>query len=827
MKFSLATLSLVVGVSQAFSRHESLDEPFQSSSFYKLSHSPCVTLYHRNGRAGCGNTDRKVQSGPIFYYDGSSSNNKPPNDGSDFVAVLEEYDLTAEAIDALLNGNNLKGIFVLNSTYANDDGETHSPGSVYPNGYGTPSAGIGYGNIQFPWNSYGDGLNLYDLYGIPMAYINSYEASGYIRESAQQKNNALEIYGSFNYYMGPDGVNSEECLAWKDAEDGKWNPKCLPLGGTSVWAFTGSPPKISSAGRQLEDAAAAAPEEEAADAVEGDGADAAAAEEEEGADAEADANADADADNNAQQQQQLNYGDGKPAIVIAASMDSTSMFHDLAPGANEGATNTLTLLMAAYLFGSAVSDSTLDALTNRVVFALFDGEAYGYMGSRRFLKDVLGFQCNDQYTVNSVANDANSDKACLYPMRPSLTFQGIGQIAGMLTVDQVGLPASSGNLYVHNDGKGGMGTFMANVLLYSGTGTQYYSGANSAASNQGNGEFPYPPTPLTALQSITNGQVGGAVLTGYDYRFNKNPPYQSHLNWAQESSMNYKAIAAAATMIARTALAAAYDSGSYDYATAAKFAYSTIGALDYEDETFVELAQCLHLNGNCKMLEKYASLEAKKDKGRTGFQGLSAGKTLGSPPNYYVGVYSADYGQPFVRVGKNFYGAYDGDAYGKSSTDAVGMQPKLLPQAVRGLLNHFLGQGSASTKDGSSSYSPRTCHQESDCKGVSYCGAQGDSATCTGGKVCVCSRAFYHIALDEAVEPASQKATGFFETSYDEGVSPLWAEPYWSNEVGIKMFRVAEARQGFLSLAAGGICLAACFFLAVIVKVGMVKEKVY
>ena len=826
MKLSVATASWwVLGVSHAFYTHEALDEPFQSS-FTKLKHSPCVTLYHRNGRAGCGSTDRQTQSGPIYYYDGSST---PPNDGTDFVAVLEEYALTAEAVDALLNVNkngNLKGILVLNSTYANDDGETHSPGSVYPNGYGTPSAGIGYGNIQFPWNSYGDGLNMYDLYGVPMAYINSYEASGYIRQSAQQKNQKLDIYGSFNYYMGPDGVNSEECLAWKDAEDGKWNPKCLPLGGTSVWAFAGSPPTINNAARQLEDAGAgegadAADAESEADVVEEDGADAVEGE----ADAEADANADADANDNAQEQ--INYGDGKPAIVIAASMDSTSMFHDLSPGANEGATNTLTLLMAAYLFGSAVSDSTLDALTNRVVFALFDGEAYGYIGSRRFLKDVQGFQCQDQYTVNSVANDANSDKACLYPMRPSLMFQGIGQIAGMLTVDQVGLPASSGNLYVHNDGQGGMGTFMANVLLYSGTGTQYYSAANSAASNQGNGEFPYPPTPLTALQSITGGQVGGAVLTGYDYRFNKNPPYQSHLNWAQESSMNYKAIAAAATMIARTALAAAYDDGSYDYATAAKYAYNKIGALDYQDETFVELAQCLHLNGNCKMLDKYASLEAKNEKARTGFQGLGVGKTLGSPPNYYVGVYSADYGQPFVRVGKSFYGAYDGDAYGKSSTDAVGMQPKLLPQAVRGLLNNFLGRGSASTKDGSTSYSRRTCHQESDCKGVSYCGAQGDSATCTGGKVCVCSRAFYHIALDEAVEPASQKATGFFETPYDEGVSPLWAEPYWSNEVGIKMFRVAKERQGFIALAAGGICLAACFFLAVIVKVGMVKEKVY
>lgn len=805
MKFWLG-LSLVFGAAQAFSGHQALDEPFQSS-FYKLQHSPCVTLFHRNGRAGCGTTDREAQAGPIYYYDGSS---KPPQDGSDFVAVLEEYSLTASVVSTLLNVNqngNLKGILVLNSTYANDDGETHSPGSIYPNGYNTPSADIAYGNSQFAWNTYGDGLNLYDLYGVPMAYVNSYEASGYIRESAQQKNQKLEIYGSFNYYMGPDGVSSEECLAWKDAQDGEWNPKCLPLGGTSVWASAGSPPNLDYNGgraRKLEDAGAA----------DGD------------AEGEGDANND-NAQQQEQQQDQVNYGDGKPAIIVAASMDSTSMFHDFAPGANEGATNTLTVLMAAYLLGNSVSDSTLDALNNRIVFSLFDGEAYGYIGSRRFFNDVITFQCDDRYTVNSVANDADSDKACLYPMRPNLKFQGVGQIAGMLTVDQVGLPASSGNLYVHNDGNGGMGTFMANVLKYSGTGTQYFSAVDSAAGNQGNGDFPYPPTPFTALQSISNGQTTGAVLTGYDYAFNKHPPYQSHLNWAQNSGMNYKAIAAAATMVARTALAAAYDDGSYDYATAAKYAYSTIGDLDYQDETLVELANCLHVNGNCQMLNKYASVEAKNEKARTGFQGLDVGKALGTPPNYYVGVYSADYGQPLVRVGDKYYGSYAGQDYGKSSNDAVAVQPKLLPQAVRGLMNDFLGRGSASIKDGSNNYSPRTCHHESDCQGISYCGADGDAATCTGGKVCVCKRAFYHIALDEAVEPAAGKTTGFFETPFDEGLTPLWSEPYWSSDVNVHMFRVAEDKQGLISLAAGGICLAACFFLGVIIKVGMRKEKVY
>lgn len=781
MKFHVSSLSLslVASLTDAFSQHTSLDEPFQAS-LRKLQHSPCVTLYHRNGRAGCGALDREVQAGPLFYYDGSSS---LPS-GDSFVAVVEEYNLSAETVSTLLGNNNgyLKGILVLNSTYVNDENEYTSPGPKYPLGYSTPSADISYGNSQFAWNANGDGLNQYDLYGVPVAYVNGYEASGYIRQSTQKKTTELDIYSEFNYYMGPDGVHSEECLAWRDAHDGSWAPKCLPLGGTSVWAFAGSPPQGSyfqnSAGRKLEDAAVA--------------------------------------------------GDGKPAIILATSMDSTSMFHDLVPGANEGATNILTMLLAAYLLGTQVSDSTLDALNNRIVFALFDGEAYGYLGSRRFLNDVLNFSCDDQYTVNSVSKDGTSDLACLYPMRPSLKFKDIGQIAGMLTVDQVGLPASSGNLFVHNDGSGGIGTFMANVLKYSGTGTQYFSAVDSAAGNKNNGgDFPYPPTPLTALQSLTGGNYGGAVLTGYDYAFNKQPPYQSHLNWIHNSDMNYKAIAGAATMLARTALAAAYDDGSYDYATAAKYAYKTIAALDYQDEMLVTLANCFHVNGNCNMLTKYANMQAKNEGTRTGMDGLSSGKALGMPPNYYVGVYSADYGQPFVRVGNNYYGAYDGDKYGKSSSDAFGMQPKLLAQAVRGLMTDFLGRGSSQASDGASSYTPRTCNKESDCNGINYCGSSGDTATCTGGKLCVCNRAFYHIALDESLEPATNNSTGYFETPFDDGLTPMWTEPYWSNEVGIRMYRVSEKTPGFVSLAAGGVCIIGCFILAIVVKMGMRKEKVY
>ncbi len=773
--WGLSLVTVVEGTDTS-SNHKSLNEPFQSA-FHNLKHSACVTLYNREGRAGCGTVDRETQSGPIFYYDGSSS---VPS-GEDYVAVIEDFLMTVELINTLLSSNdngNLKGIMVLNGTSVNESNEFVSSGPTYPLGYGTPSEGISYGDNSFAWNANGDGLVHADLYGVPMTYINEEETSYYIRNAAKEQNDLSVIHSEFNYYMGPDGITSKECLAWVDTESGDWNPKCAPLGGTSVWGFAGSPPKKTSSNYPV----------------------------------------DYEGNDNAN-----NYANTyKSAVVVGTSIDSTSMFHELVPGANEGASNVLATIMAAYLLGKSVDDATLDQLPNRIVFGFFEGEAYGYLGSRRFFNDIYNFKCDDQYKVRSVARDDNSDMACLYPMRPSLRFKDIGDIAAMLTVDQVGVPTGDGNLYVHNSGEGGMGSFLAKVMMSSGT--SYYTAVASAAQN-GNDGYPYPPTPLTSLRSVSGGNVDGAVLTGYDYKFTKRPPYQSHLQWGQ--GMNLKAIASAATIMARTALAAAYDNGDYDYETAATYAGNTISELSYDDELLVELADCLFADGNCKLLKKYASMEAANDRDKTGFE-IGSGQSLNNPPNYYVGIFHTNNGQPFVKVGSDYYGSYDGEKYGKSRGDGFGMQPKMLQQALRNMLHSFLGKGSSMAAGDGSAASPKSCSSAGKCNGISYCGTDGDSATCSADNVCVCKRGFYHIALDEAVDPTPNKDTGFFDISAsDAGVSPLWTEPFWANNVGVTMYRRTESVTGWYVLGGGLVFSCFCFFVTVLLKVGMKKEKLY
>lgn len=797
MKLSFILASLLTIKVSGLEKSDNMDEPFQASTFKHLKHSACLGLYHRNGRAGCGTADRDTQSGALFYYSGQSS---PPE--SNYVAVLEEYKFTSNVVGNLIanSGDYLQGILVLNGTISNSDeggyvysdmDKISSTGPLYPNGYNTPDANIAYGNVQYPWNGNGDGLNQYDLFGVPIAYVNEEGSSAFIRQASKTSELSSEIFTDFTYYMGPDGITSTECLAWEDENTGEWNPKCLPLGGVNVWGFAGSPPttqvyKVEETDDGAEDDDAA--EEEA---VEND-------------------------DGNNERKLKNVYQSEKNAIVVGASIDSTSMFHDLVPGTNEGASNTLTVLMAAYLIGSNVADATLDSLNRRIVFGFFEGEAFGYTGSRAFFNDVGNFECDNSYLVNSVANDENSDLACLYPMRPDMKFKDIGQIAGFLTVDQIGIPAEDDLLYVHNDGNGDIGTFMTNVLKQ--TGTDYFTVAESEAADQDNGDYPYPPTPFTGAQSISGGAFGGAVLTGYDYAYTKYPPYQTHLQPLDK--VNLQAIASAATLVARTALAAAYDDGSFDYGSAAEFAEKMIPDLSYQDKTFKALADCLIANGNCQMLNKYASMEAENEKSRTGFD-FSAGPSLGMPPNYYVGVYSIDNGQPFVRVGKEAYGSYDGDSYGEKGSDFVGMQPRMLQQAIRNLLHDFLGRGQMGNGKGVS------CHKESDCGDVNYCATEGDSATCSAQHVCVCKRAYFHPALDTALTAVANEYPGKFSVDGDEENTPLWTEPYWSSNVGVKVYRDSKTGPGFIALGVGVLASLWVFTFTRKIKASLQKEKVY
>lgn len=765
----------------------SLDHPF-TESFTKLSHAPCISLYYRNGRVGCGTEDHSVSIGELKYFDGAL----PQNQQSPYVILVEDYDLTAETLDTLsaARGGLLHGILVVNSTKDGDNSNSnanskssqdtnvyYSPDSRTPQGYDTPMVNLNYGYNAYPWNSKGENLFQYNLYGVPMAYVSDSDVAASLREESQVDGGNSAIVAEFNYYMGPNGINSKDCLQWKDVAGGAWNPKCLPLGGTSIWSTAGSP--SSKANRRL---------------------------------------------NNYNNRSRGLDGDGRQIVLLTAGMDATSMFHDISPGANTAASNILTIMMAAKLVGANMDDDTLDNLPKRIVFALFEGESYGFLGSRLFLRDLEypGFQCNSDAIRSIPRLDQKSEYACLFPLRQSLIFQNLGQIAGMISVDQVGHVVSDGILYVHADQNNDeYGYYLANLLKYCSTSS--FSVTVSSAVNKGNG-YPYPPSPLTSLLNLSEGAKGGVLLTGYDYAFTGKVPYHSHHDSASVSIVNLKSIAAAATILARGVVAAAFDDGSDEnggYENAAYYAKNKIPELSYQDESLVELSNCLFYDGSCNLISKYSDVETANARASTGLA-LGSGVAFPNPPSFYVGVYNHYYGQPFVQVGDNTYGAYDGNDFGKKNSDAVAIVPPQLESALHGMFNDFLGRGSNANAKSTS------CKKASDCANVDICQADGDAATCTGSGVCVCKRAHYHVALDEALVAAANEFPGHFRISDDDReISPIFVEPYWSSSVGVRVYRDVGSLPGFFTLVAGLVVGAVSMFSALVLKVGLKKEKLY
>ena len=762
---SSTLILLVSGIVHVQSSNSGLDQPF-TESYSRLDHAPCVSLFYRNGRLGCGTSDYSLQIGKLEYFDGESI----PNSRSEFVAVMEDYMLYRDSLSLLKSAHangKLQGVLVLNSTSSNaqdHDSQWYSPEAMYPLGYGTPSAALNYGNYKYDWNGKGSGINNQDLHGLPMAYVKDSSVSNTLRQESQDSSVDSDIVGEFNYYMGPEGMNSIECLSWTDSVDGEWRPKCLPLGGSSVWAAAGLPPP--------------------------------------------------DANNQ-------NGRARKPVFLIGASMDSTGIFHDLVPGANTAATNILTLLMAAKLIGD-VGDKTLSKFNSQIVFGFFQAEAQGFVGSRAFFRDMgyPGFQCNHDPVRTIPRLDDQSEYACLDPLYPSLKFANLGQMAGMLSIDQVGVPSNGRYFYSHADQNNDKyGSFLSSILKQLYTQSGYKVVETSSSSNNGNG-YPYPPTPLTSLLSLSEGAVGGAVFTGYDAKFSTAMPYHSFKESASFYEINLNAIAAAATIIARAAVAAAYDVGDYDYQTDAQYASQVIPELESNDGALLALSKCLLYNGECSNLRKYASVRAANERARSGFS-VDDGVSLGVPPNYYVGVYNAYYGQPFVQVGEKRYGRYDGMDFGKSSSDAIAQQPTMLENAVHGLLDDFLGRGAYS-------FEKKSCKKESDCENVDFCIYEEEFPTCTGGGICVCSRANFHRALDEGLEAAENKPTGYFVVSdNDAGISPMFTEPYWSNEVGVRVYRDVGPLPGLITLVAGAAGMATSLCAAFLVRVGLKKEKLY
>jgi hypothetical protein len=143
---------------------------------------------------------------------------------------------------------------------------------------------------------------------------------------------------------------------------------------------------------------------------------------------------------------------------------------------------------------------------------------------------------------------------------------------------------------------------------------------------------------------------------------------------------------------------------------------------------------------------------------------------------------------------------------------------------MHGLFNDYLGRNGSDT-------SLKTCKNSLDCTNVPYCSSSissGGFATCSGTQVCVCSRAHYHPAVDPALVPSPNNNPGYFIVSNDDtGNTLMFTEPYWSNSIGVIIYRDSSPIVDYWVLGAG-LMVGIWSVVAVLsLKRRMKKEKLY
>ncbi|KAF3331598.1 nicastrin [Carex littledalei] len=208
----------------------------------------------------------------------------------------------------------------------------------------------------------------------------------------------------------------------------------------------------------------------------------------------------------------------KPIILAVASLDSASFFRDRSLGADSPISGLIALLTAVDALSHV---NHLKKLKKQFVFAAFTGEAWGYLGSRKFLQEL----------------DLGSDSV------KGLDSSMIEQILEMGSVGK-GLVESGTLFYAHAAGElsGTKGTLKALEDASESLGSDNVKVKKASTLNPG-----IPPSSLMPFLR-KNTSTSGVVLGDFDSHFT-NKFYHSHLDNA--SNIKTSSVAAAAALVAR------------------------------------------------------------------------------------------------------------------------------------------------------------------------------------------------------------------------------------------------------------------------------------
>ena len=402
--------------------------------------------------------------------------------------------------------------------------------------------------------------------------------------------------------------------------------------------------------------------------------------------------------------------------MAVAPLDSSSLFHDVAFGADSTASAVVAILAAADALSRTPEAATLPF---QILFALFQAEQWGRLGSRRWLTEVDAFTC----AANVTATDSPTGREyCAKPLRSDVAFAALAlhDFAYVIAVDQVGRPGLR-ELYLHEfdsrpePSNSTFYTLNATLSVPSAPPLTLTFASHALTSAQ-------PPTPLLSWKERDPPlSFDGAVLSGYDLQFESR---FYHSEYDNASAVEASAVASVATLLARGLYALALNE-STPAAAAAKVPTSLVA-----NATFVvEALSCITVNARCRLFA---------DALGTSIEGLAS-----LVPDGPLSLYTSVYNQPYTLPGGGYV-----------------LQPKPFEAAVRNML----------------AFSTAT-------ERVGNCTTTGDCTATTSSKAyeclfgtCVISNAFYHDAVSRALDATDEPGVWDISIDKTDAEDSLWTE---------------------------------------------------
>ncbi|KAJ6738503.1 NICASTRIN [Salix koriyanagi] len=257
----------------------------------------------------------------------------------------------------------------------------------------------------------------------------------------------------------------------------------------------------------------------------------------------------------------------KPIILTVASMDSASFFRDKNLGAESPISGLIALLAAV---DSLSRVNGLDDLSKQLVFSVFTGEAWGYLGSRRFL-----FELDLQSEAVSGLNSS--------------------LIETVIEIGSVGKGFSQGKntFFAHTAAVSLATNKTLDALKHARDSLELKNITVSSASTSNPG---IPPSSLMAFLK-KNPSTSGMVLEDFDTSFS-DKFYHSHLD--DMSNINSSAIVAAASLVARTLYILASDDKN--------LSSTVLDAINVNASLVEELMSCLldcEPGLSCELVKSY------------------------------------------------------------------------------------------------------------------------------------------------------------------------------------------------------------------------------